>query len=716
MPAERPTGPGSSPIRGGSLRAVSRATGAATVLMDPEVMYGNIVDAAVRHLGALRADVWRFQGRRPIHMASAGIGGDTPSGLPPEVVRVARGGISQSVPAAAFGPGEDGSWRRLLFSIGSDELGVFTLTIGEETIGALTIAPERGEQSATADHEALTIFAHQVASALEKAELHQAVQDAAVSMRLQNRVLSELTDERDVPSLRAATETLVAEFIPGAAIALLPIDSIGRLTVPQMTPPTDGTLRVATEPEMELIAPAMDAHGVVLLRRPDLRMCAALGLSSLAGIEHPEQSRLWGVTLRTGEHATGILLIGADGSAGTHGLDERVQELALSLAPALSIALGNARLFAREHVRASRLSAANTLARTVTSCATREDLRDALAVGVRALFGFHRVAVYDTELASLNEEGERSARGAGRERSLVSTALHRRRGSRIERHDRTCHAIPLMGSEKIHAVLYAEQSAAITPEQEGDDLALLASICEHTAACLVAIDATEQIERNYKDTIQALVHALEARDQYTADHSDVVAEWALSTGKRLGMAEADLRDLELGAILHDIGKVAVPDQILNKTGRLTEEEFEVMKSHTIIGERILKPIGFLTNVAPIVRHEHERWDGLGYPDGISGTAIPIASRIIFVCDAYHAMTSDRPYRTGQTHGFARRILTENAGTQFDPAVVSVFLDVIDAWCGERGVETDGSVMGEEIVNPMGRVREVVTSDEDAAAA
>ncbi|MCW2972901.1 MAG: putative domain HDIG-containing protein [Thermoleophilia bacterium] len=685
------------------------------MLMDPEVMYGNIVDAAVRHLGALRADVWRFDGRRPVHMASSGIGGDAPTTLPPEVVRTARGGISQSVPAAAFGRGENGSWRRLLFAIGSDELGVFTLTIGEETIGALTIVPERGEHSVTADHEALTIFAHQVANALEKAELHQAVQDAAVSMRLQNRVLSELTDERDVPSLRAATETLVSEFVPGAAIALLPIDSIGRLTVPQVTPPTDGTLRVATEPEMELISPAIEAHDVVLLRRPDLRMCAALGLSSLAGIERPEAAKLWGVTLRVGEHATGMLLIGADGSS-ARGLDERVQELAMSLAPALSIALENARLFAREHVRASRLSAANSLARTVTSCATREDLRDALAVGVRALFGFHRVAVYDTELHSLNDEGERSARGATRERSLVSTALHRRRGSRIERHDRTCHAIPLMGSEKIHAVLYAEQSAAITPEQEGDDLALLASICEHTAACLVAIDATEQIERNYKDTIQALVHALEARDQYTADHSDVVAEWALTTGRRLGMDEADLRDLELGAILHDIGKVAVPDQILNKNGRLTAEEFEVMKSHTIIGERILKPIGFLTKVAPIVRHEHERWDGLGYPDGISGTAIPLASRIIFVCDAYHAMTSDRPYRKGQTHGFARRILTENAGTQFDPAVVSVFLDVIDAWCGERNIEMDGSVVGEEIVNPMGKARQVVTSDEDAAAA
>jgi putative nucleotidyltransferase with HDIG domain len=264
-------------------------------------------------------------------------------------------------------------------------------------------------------------------------------------------------------------------------------------------------------------------------------------------------------------------------------------------------------------------------------------------------------------------------------------------------------------------VLYVEQPDSVTPEQESDDLQLLASICEHAAACLVAIEATSRIERNYKDTIQALVHALEARDKYTADHSDVVAEWAMETGRRIGMDETQLRDLELGAILHDIGKVAVPDDILNKPGRLTDEEFELMKTHTVIGERILKPIGFLVNVAPIVRHEHERWDGRGYPDGISGDRIPLASRIIFVCDAYHAITSDRPYRKGQPHAFARRILTENAGTQFDPAVVAVFLDVIEHWCLLNDIDDSGQADGLEIVNPL---REIAAdaADDGAAAA
>jgi putative nucleotidyltransferase with HDIG domain len=657
-----------------------------------------------------------------VHLACAGDGGDAPSSLPASLVRIARGGLAQATPASDLGNGIGAEWRRMLFALDADMVSIHALVVGERILGALTVVSDT--EPTELELEAITIFAQQVAAALEKAELLRSAQDAALSMRVQNRVLAELTDERDVPSLRAAVEQLVCDLVGDAAVAVLPVDSLGRLTVPLLSPPRDGTLRVATEPEVDFVAPALDTHGPARLSRPGLRMCAALGLSALAGAQDMDANAVWGIQLRTGERHTGVLLVGIpidlDGAEFTDD-EPRVRELMQSLAPAVSIALQNAQLFAREHVRASRLAAANTLARTVTGCATRDDLHTAVVVGIGALFGYTRAAMYDIELHTLDDAGRPSGRNVDRERALVSTALHRRRASRVERHDRTCHAIPLVSGERIHAVLYAEQPDTVTPEQESDDLALLGSVCEHAAACLVAIEATESIERNYKDTIQALVHALEARDQYTADHSDVVADWALETGRRLGMDEDQLRDLELGAILHDIGKVAVPDDILNKPGRLTDEEFEVMKSHTVVGERILKPIGFLKNVAPIVRHEHERWDGRGYPDGISGEQIPLASRIIFVCDAYHAITSDRPYRAGQPHAFARKIITENAGTQFDPAVVGVFLDVIDQWALDQGIEIDdGNETGVEIINPMGKIGEKVGgdkhADEDAAAA
>lgn len=716
MPAGRPIGRGSDRHGDALLRAVSRATSAATVQLDPAVVTRNAVDAAVRFLGARRADVWRFDGRRPVLLASAGDGGEAPSSLPASLVRIARGGLAQAMPIGDLGSGIGAEWRRLLFGLDAELVSVHALIVGEHVLGALTVVPDHAPDEL--ELEAFTIFAQQVAAALEKAQLHRAAQDAALSMRVQNRVLTELTDERDVPSLRAAVEQLVCDLVGNAAVSLLPVDSLGRLTVPLLTPPRDGTLRVATEPEVDYTAPVLDARAPVRLTRPGLRMCAALGLSALAGEEDADANRVWGIQLRTGDRLTGALLVGIpiEVEGVDLGADEpRIRELLHALAPAVSIALENAQLFAREHVRASRLAAANTLARTVTGCATRDELHTAVVLGIGALFGYTRAAMYDMELHPLQDTGR--GRGTDRERALVSTSLHRRRASRIERHDRTCHAIPLISGERIHAVLYAEQPDTVTPEQEADDLALLSSVCEHAAACLVAIEATEKIERNYKDTIQALVHALEARDKYTADHSDVVAQWALETGKRLGMPDAQLRDLELGAILHDIGKVAVPDDILNKPGRLTDEEFEVMKSHTVVGERILKPIGFLDNVAPIVRHEHERWDGRGYPDGISGERIPLASRIIFVCDAFHAITSDRPYRAGQSHAFARRIITENAGTQFDPAVVGVFLEVIDQWAIDHGIEIDDtSDQGVEIVNPLRAVATETQADEDAAAA
>ncbi|MEO6866699.1 MAG: HD-GYP domain-containing protein [Gaiellales bacterium] len=629
-------------------------------------------------------------------------------------MRIARGGLAQSLTADELGGGIGIAWRSMLRSVGGSELSVHALVVDDQTLGAITVVPSGSHDEIQL--EAITIFAQQVAALLEKADLHRAAQDAASSMRIQNRVLADLADERDVESLRSAIERLVHDELMAATVAILPIDSTGRLTVPVRAEDTFTTIRVASAAELDRVAPVLAATAPMIIKQPGSCCQDALGDSGGSG-DPGHTATTWGMRLHAGERTTGVLLVAVPDQL-HEGREQQVSELLRVLSPAVSVALDNAQLFAREYVRGSRLSAANTLARTVTGSSSRDDLFDTLASGVAAIYGYGRVAVYAPDLHQLAAVGAAPRRVEDRERALVSTAMHRRRSSRTERPDSTGIAVPVMSGDRIHAVLHVQQPAAITPEQESDDLALLRSVCEHAAACLVAITASDQIERNYMDTIQALVHALEARDQYTADHSDVVAEWALETGRRLGMGDDDLRDLELGAILHDIGKVAIPDSILNKNGRLTDEEFEVMKSHTVTGERILKPIGFLAKVAPIVRHEHERWDGRGYPDGISGTDIPLASRIIFVCDAYHAITSDRPYREGQSHAFAHKVITENAGTQFDPAVVSVFIEVIGQWCDEHHIADPlgAGDTGVEIVNPLGSIGEVESDGEGAAAA
>lgn len=185
--------------------------------------------------------------------------------------------------------------------------------------------------------------------------------------------------------------------------------------------------------------------------------------------------------------------------------------------------------------------------------------------------------------------------------------------------------------------------------------------------------ALRDLESTYAQTLWSLVAALDAREHETGDHSQRVVRWSLAIARRLGLPEADLPDLGRGALLHDIGKIGVPDAILLKTGPLSEEEWAEMRRHPQIGFDILKSIDFLRRSAEMVLSHHERWDGRGYPRGLGGEAIPIAARVFAIADTYDAMTSDRPYRAAPGDAAARSEIARCAGTQFDPRCVEAFL-------------------------------------------
>ena len=206
-----------------------------------------------------------------------------------------------------------------------------------------------------------------------------------------------------------------------------------------------------------------------------------------------------------------------------------------------------------------------------------------------------------------------------------------------------------------------------------EELPLLTTIGGQIATALQNAEAYEKLDRMYLETVTALAAAMEAKDQYTASHADSLAAMAVAVGSRMGLTDAELRMLQYAAVLHDIGKIGIPGNILNKPEALTREEFETMAQHTIIGERIISRIDYLVPIARIIRSAHERWDGTGYPDGYRGDEIPLASRILLVCDAFDAMTTDRPYRAALPIDSALRELGGHAGTQFDPRVVDVFL-------------------------------------------
>ena len=208
------------------------------------------------------------------------------------------------------------------------------------------------------------------------------------------------------------------------------------------------------------------------------------------------------------------------------------------------------------------------------------------------------------------------------------------------------------------------------------DVELIAGVAEHLSAAIRTGDLYDQLTQSMIGTAEALAAALEAKDSYTADHARSIAELAVDVGRELNLSESAIDDLRYGGIFHDVGKIAIPDALINKAGPLTDEEFEVIKQHPAIGAEILAPVPFLYGVRTIVRHAHEHWDGGGYPEGLSAEQIPLGARIVLAVDAYHAMTSDRPYRKAMSHEKACKELEDNAGTQFDPEVVEAFLAVL----------------------------------------
>jgi HD-GYP domain-containing protein (c-di-GMP phosphodiesterase class II) len=194
----------------------------------------------------------------------------------------------------------------------------------------------------------------------------------------------------------------------------------------------------------------------------------------------------------------------------------------------------------------------------------------------------------------------------------------------------------------------------------------------YNSAAVAVRDARASLQDAYIEFVGSLANALDARDRYTAGHSKRVSDLACATAAALQLKPDVVERIRIGALLHDIGKIGIADAVLQKTGRLTDEEFELVKQHPVIGRRILEGVQGLAPFIPAVELHHENWDGSGYPHGQSAHQTPVDARIIHIADAYDAMTTDRSYRRGLTHERAIEILFEYAGTQFDPYIVPIF--------------------------------------------
>jgi HD-GYP domain-containing protein (c-di-GMP phosphodiesterase class II) len=403
--------------------------------------------------------------------------------------------------------------------------------------------------------------------------------------------------------------------------------------------------------------------------------------SRIQGTPIIEESLL-AVALHYGARVVGVIVVS---KLGLNQFDEDDVRLLEVLAGHAAVAVENASLYESARREAESATQLLEFGRELASGASLEDILERIVESTATLIGSPRTSVWIED-----EEGLLVPRklhgGSDEQQAFVQMQRIHVDAARaspepfIVRPDQfeeialdASYAIaPFSVGRKVGCII-----AALPESEFGErELRLLGGLAHQAQLAIANASNYEGLEQTFVSTVEALANALEANDEYTSMHARWITDLALRVGDELDLDKRGLKRLELGALLHDIGKIGIPSNILSKPGRLTAEERALIETHPELGERIIAPIDRLQEVRTIVRHCHERWDGRGYPDKIAGEEIPLESRIVFVCDAYHAMTTDRPYRKRLSHPEAVRRLREGAGTQFDSRVVEVCLSVL----------------------------------------
>jgi diguanylate cyclase (GGDEF)-like protein len=415
---------------------------------------------------------------------------------------------------------------------------------------------------------------------------------------------------------------------------------------------------------------------------------------TIAGTQLIDESLL-AVPLHYGSRVIGAIVVS---KLGFDQFDEDDLRLLEVLAGHAAVALENARLYEAERREAESAKALLEFARELATAHGLADVLERIVAQTAGIIGSGRTSVWlqdpdtghlvaralhgytdDQRVEALGEQysGEFVDRVLVGDDPFLLEAEHVAGIEGVPQTEIPYVVAPLVLDDGTRGCI-AAQIADRDPDLVERPLRLLAGLAHQSKLAIANANNFEHLEGTFISTVEALANALEANDEYTSSHARGITDLSLKVGHELGLAPKELKRLELGALFHDIGKIGIPSEILSKPGKLTPEERAVIETHPELGEKIIAPISRLQDVRPIVRHCHERWDGRGYPDAIAGELIPLESRIVFVCDAFHAMTTDRPYRRRLPLDEARKRLLDGAGTQFDPEVVDVFVRLLDA--------------------------------------
>lgn len=404
------------------------------------------------------------------------------------------------------------------------------------------------------------------------------------------------------------------------------------------------------------------------------------------------------ITLRREKEYLGALALGEKKSGDMYTVrDLKLLKLA---SPQIAVAIENAKLFKEREMRIKELDSLNKLARSLSSTLELDEIlnkvikeavevtraetgsimlldNDGLTLSIRSAYGLAPEVVKKTKLRL--GEGIAGWVVEHNEAIRIENGWHENKEiqKRLRRNKiASALIVPLSVKQKAIGAL------SLTSRKKGEvfteeNFNLITSFAAQAAEVIENARLFAMLERQFLETIRTLASAVDAKDSYTYGHSETVTKYAVAIAREMKLPRGEIRNIEIASRLHDIGKIGIPEQILNKPRKLDRQEWEIIKHHPRIGVSILKSASSLADIVPIVLYHHEHFDGSGYPDGLAGRVIPLGARILAVADAFCAMRSDRPYRRALSLEAAVRELREKSGSQFDPEVVEAFLNVLD---------------------------------------
>ena len=443
-------------------------------------------------------------------------------------------------------------------------------------------------------------------------------------------------------------------------------------------------LRKCTEREFQALSAVVSLGGPVILERGQ----NPTEIEELLANYHTPIVLL--APLRTAEKDLGVLLL--DGEKEGEFTQEQI-DLTIASANQAATAIEKTTLLTEMETRLKHMAAIGIVARSLTSYLDPEDqMRSLLEMGcalVRADSGV--LLTQEGSLGDLHEQAssgraewargdsfQKIARWVNEHKELVvwHKGVKDPRFVGITIETEASIVAPMLVRDKVIGVL-AVGSERKGENYDSDDREMFKNFSAQAAVAVENTRLYDSLQDTYLGAIGSLAAAIEARDPYTVGHSARVTQYAVAIAESMNLSGEETEEIRLAALLHDVGKIGVPDNILNKPGRLSEEEFTAIKMHPALSMRIMEPLPHRGDIIPIIYHHHEHYDGSGYMDGQAGDNIPLGARIVSVADAYEAMTSDRPYRTALSREDALEELRVNAGSQFDPEVVRHFLNLLE---------------------------------------